>query len=96
MTDNGRATDPSSRRGLSSAGDPELFTQPYRTKTSGKAERFIRTLLGDWAYAADYPTSAARTRALPVFSDRYNHTPTLSLDPPFRWVWGGFRGVAAG
>ena len=50
-----------------------MFTQPYRPKTNGKAERFIRTLLAEWAYAAAYPTSAARTRALAGFLTRYNH-----------------------
>jgi transposase InsO family protein len=50
-----------------------LFTQPYRPKTNGKAERFIRTLQAEWAYAAAYPTSAARTRALQAFLNRYNH-----------------------
>jgi transposase InsO family protein len=49
-----------------------LFTQPYRPKTNGKAERFIQTLLRDWAYAAAYPTSAHRRRALPAFINRYN------------------------
>ena len=49
-----------------------LFTRPYRPKTNGKAERFIRTLLAEWAYAAAYPTSAARTRTLAVFLTRYN------------------------
>jgi transposase InsO family protein len=62
-----------------------LFTQPYRPQTNGKAERFIRTLQAEWAYAAAYPTSAARTRALAAFLDRYNHTrPHKALDglPP--------------
>jgi transposase InsO family protein len=51
-----------------------LFTQPYRPKTNGKAERFIQTLLREWAYAAAYPTSTARRRALPAFLTRYNTT----------------------
>jgi transposase InsO family protein len=51
-----------------------LFTQPYRPKTNGKAERLIQTLLRDWAYAAAYPTSTARRRALPAFLKRYNTT----------------------
>ena len=37
-------------------------TRPYRPQTNGKAERFIRTLLGGWAYGAIYRHSADRTR----------------------------------
>ena len=62
-----------------------LFTQPYRPKTNGKAERFIRTLLAEWAYGAAYPNSQARTRALPGFLTRYNHHrphKALSGSPP--------------
>ena len=55
-------------------GIRHLFTQPYRPKTNGKAERFIQTLLREWAYAAAYPTSATRRRALPAFLTRYNTT----------------------
>ena len=43
------------------------FTRPYRPQTNGKAERFIRTLLHEWAYAQAYPTSAARSRMLPKY-----------------------------
>lgn len=39
-------------------------TRPYTPRTNGKAERFIRTLLHEWAYAQAYRTSADRTRAL--------------------------------
>jgi len=57
-----------------------LFTQPYRPRTNGKAERFIQTLLREWAYAAAYPTSRARARALPAFLNRYNqHRPHKAL-----------------
>ena len=48
-------------------------TRPYRPRTNGKAERFIRTMLGRWAYAATYQTSAQRCRALPAWLDYYNH-----------------------
>jgi transposase InsO family protein len=68
-------------------GIRHIFTQPYRPRTNGKAERFIRTMLAEWAYAAAYPTSAARTRALPVFIDRYNHRrphKALNGSPPIQ------------
>ena len=35
-------------------GIRHLRTRPYRPRTNGKAERFIRTLLGGWAYGAIY------------------------------------------
>ena len=50
-----------------------VFTQPYRPRTNGKAERFIQTLLREWAYAATYPTSTDRLRALPAWINYYNH-----------------------
>jgi transposase InsO family protein len=50
-----------------------LRTRPYRPRTNGKAERFIQTLLREWAYAATYRTSDHRTRALPAWIDYYNH-----------------------
>jgi transposase InsO family protein len=73
MTDNGNGYRSHAHAAACRAlGIRHLFTQPYRPKTNGKAERFIRTLLAEWAYAAAYPTSSARTRALPAFIDRYN------------------------
>ena len=41
-----------------------LRTRPYRPQTNGKAERFIRTLLGGWAYGPIYGTNPERVRAL--------------------------------
>ena len=49
-----------------------LFTQPYRPRTNGKAERFIQTLQNRWAYGAIYGNSAERTAALPGWLDHYN------------------------
>ena len=49
-----------------------LRTQPYRPRTNGKAERFIQTMLREWAYGRLYGTSAERMRALPLWLDRYN------------------------
>ena len=48
------------------------WTRPYRPQTNGKAERFIRSCLGEWAYARSYPTSVARASALPDFLRYYN------------------------
>jgi transposase InsO family protein len=50
-----------------------LRTRPYRPQTNGKAERFIQTLLREWAYAAAYQDSAHRTRALAPWINYYNH-----------------------
>ncbi len=49
-----------------------LRTRPYRPRTNGKAERFIRTMLGGWAYGAIYQTSAQRRRALAAWLNFYN------------------------
>jgi transposase InsO family protein len=52
-------------------GIKHLRTRPYRPRTNGKAERFIRTLLGGWAYGAIYRSSEERTRALAGWLDYY-------------------------
>ena len=60
-------------------------TRPYRPQTNGKAERFIRTLLGEWAYAGPFHDTAARAASLPAFVDFYNQSrPHWSLEgqPP--------------
>jgi len=49
------------------------WTRPYRPQTNGKAERFIRTCLTEWAYARPYRTSLRRLGALPDFMRYYNH-----------------------
>jgi transposase InsO family protein len=55
-------------------GLKHLFTQPYRPRTNGKAERFIQTLQNRWAYGAIYGSSAQRTAALPGWLAHYNFT----------------------
>ena len=49
-----------------------LRTRAYRPRTNGKAERFIQTLLREWAYVRLYGNSQERTAALPPFLERYN------------------------
>jgi transposase InsO family protein len=73
MTDNGAAY--RSRlfaAALAEHGVRHLRTRPYTPRTNGKAERFIRTLLTEWAYAQAYRTSLARTLALPHYLGFYN------------------------
>jgi transposase InsO family protein len=50
-----------------------LRTRPYRPQTNGKAERFIRTMLAEWAYAAIYRNSDERSAALDGWLWTYNH-----------------------
>jgi transposase InsO family protein len=47
-------------------------TRPYRPQTNGKAERFIRTLLHEWAYGQAFRSSAYRSAALPAYLRFYN------------------------
>jgi transposase InsO family protein len=54
-------------------GIRHLRTRAYRPQTNGKAERFIRTMLGGWAYGAIYRTSHERTAALNGWLWYYNH-----------------------
>lgn len=54
-------------------GIRHLRTKPRRPQTNGKAERFIRTMLGGWAYGAIYASSAERTAALDGWLWTYNH-----------------------
>jgi transposase InsO family protein len=74
MTDNGSAYRAATWTiACRALGLRHLRTQPYRPRTNGKAERFIRTLLGGWAYGAIYTQTHERTRALPGWLDHYNH-----------------------
>jgi len=54
-------------------GIRHLRTRAYRPQTNGKAERFIRTMLGGWAYGAIYRNSTERAAALDGWLWSYNH-----------------------
>lgn len=49
-----------------------IRTRPYTPRTNGKAERFIQTLMREWAYARPYTSSARRRLALGPWVRRYN------------------------
>ena len=65
----------------------QRFTRPYRPQTNGKAERFIQTLLREWAYRMPYRSSARRTAALAPYLRFYNHRrPHASLGRRSPWM----------
>lgn len=60
-------------------------TRPYTPRTNGKAERFIQTMLREWAYGRIYRSSHERARVLPRWLRYYNeHRAHASLNylPP--------------
>jgi transposase InsO family protein len=60
-------------------------TRPYTPRTNGKAERFIRTLQHEWAYARPFHSSAERTGMLARWLHYYNeHRGHMALNgqPP--------------
>ena len=54
-------------------GIKHIKTRPYTPRTNGKAERFIQTMLREWAYARSYRSSARRRAALEPWLRYYNH-----------------------
>jgi transposase InsO family protein len=60
-------------------------TRPRRPQTNGKAERFIQTILREWAYARLYSSSDDRASTLPTWINHYNYRRphgSLSHQPP--------------
>jgi transposase InsO family protein len=74
LTDNGSAfISHRYRHACQALGLRHTRTRPRRPRTNGKAERFIRTLLNDWAYGRLYAASDERARALPLWLNHYNY-----------------------
>ena len=66
-----------------------LFTRPYTPRTNGKAERFIKTALLEWAYVRLYRHSEERAQALTHWLHHYNwHRPHSAVGgrPPITRV----------
>lgn len=73
LTDNGSCyISGDYRRACEELGVTPKRTRPYRPQTNGKAERFIQTLMRNWAYAKPYRTSSWRLRALAPWLCHYN------------------------
>lgn len=74
MTDGARAyrTAAVFRDALARCGARHILTPPYTPRWNGKAERFIQTMKAEWAYAHEWPSSAARARALSSWVRTYN------------------------
>ena len=86
MTDNGSAFRSSDFRQLcASRNIRHIRTRPYTPRTNGKAERFIQTLLREWAYRFRYDSSEERRRWLTPFMHFYNYHrahSSLAYNPP--------------
>ncbi len=87
MTDNAFAYRRSHawRQALAELGARPCFIRIHRPQTNGKAERFNRTLLEEWAYARPFSSNSDRALALPGWLHTYNHHRThtsLGRRPP--------------
>ena len=74
---------------LAAVGARQIVIPPYTPRWNGKVERFIGTLLREWAYVRPYASSGERARALSSFVRFYNrrrpHT-SLGGRPPISRV----------
>jgi len=86
MTDNGSCYRAFAFRDACKAlGLRHIRTRPYTPRTNGKAERFIKTALAEWAHARAFRTSEQRADDLPRWLHDYNwHRPhgAINFDRP--------------
>lgn len=75
-------------QGPAPSGHPPVIHPALYPQTTGKAGRFIQTLLREWAYGLAYSSSAARTADLPRRLDGFNrarpHSALYGMPPPER------------
>ena len=73
MTDNGSGyVSRTFRAAVAEIRARHIRTRPYTPRTNGKAERFIQTMLREWAYGRPFTCSYRRRAALPAWLRRYN------------------------
>lgn len=82
MTDNGSCYKSHAFKAVcKQLGIKHIRTKPYTPRTNGKAERFIKTAITEWAYARKYNTSEERRKALPTWTHNYNwHRPHSAIN----------------
>jgi transposase InsO family protein len=74
MTDNGSCYKARNfAKACKRSGIKHVKTKPYTPRTNGKAGRFIKTALNEWAYATPFETSEQGAQELPNWLHRYNH-----------------------
>jgi len=86
MTDNGSPFISAAFKQICAASRiRHIRTRPYTPRTNGKVERFIQTLLREWAYRFEYQSSQERRRWLRPYLHFYNchraHS-ALGYNPP--------------
>jgi len=73
LSDNGSAYRSKQwRQACGAMGLKAKRTRAYRPQTNGKAERFIKTLQAEWAYAMPFTSSEEGKQWLPRFLSIYN------------------------
>ncbi len=86
LTDNAWAYTKATYAGaIDAIGARHKRTRPHRPQTNGKAERFIKTLLAEWAYGRLYRSNTERLERLPAWVREYNtertHTSLGGITP---------------